>query len=513
MIPTRLPAAQKHKRAFTLVEVLIATIVLGLGVLGLSALFAGAARQQQSSAELSRAVVFSQNAASFLRPKLGQLISTSSTGPTLANGVWDALMTDMTDNLLRSRLALTPGSASLFFSADGIKTTYVSSDVSSPPGPIYYYGTTFSPSPGVTARLFDPVLPHSRVVPDNNLRVRVDWGAPSGGGPGPGPGPGPIGGVVFQPDTDVLIPDPVVAAYDATGQIPEFIWLFPGGVNPNKSIVSFPNPVGGPDPYVKMRLGGMTGEKARIEEVNLGSLYTSGDALKTVVVDSYNWLNDQVVSINDRLLYEYDETFPGDKRPTTGYSVLYRVRPNGIGAEAAVITYALRPLAIPDLDDDELQFIPPETPQSYPDDSILREVPATLAYDRDSGTYLIMAKDPLDNWITDPGQILMMSSEDGVASVLPNSTDYGADAPVRVLTRRRVPGSVMGAGGQTVNVGVLNDSPRLNRATPIASLTGGTNIKDIHVWGVQPIVRSLGRDRTEWKITPIDIRIFNFTND
>lgn len=50
------------KRAFTLIEVLIAVIIIGLGMIGISALFAGAAKQQQSASQLSRSVTASQNA-------------------------------------------------------------------------------------------------------------------------------------------------------------------------------------------------------------------------------------------------------------------------------------------------------------------------------------------------------------------------------------------------------------------------------------------------------------------
>lgn len=48
-------------RGFTLIEVLIAVIIIGLGMIGLSALFAGAARQQQIVALSSRAATAAQN--------------------------------------------------------------------------------------------------------------------------------------------------------------------------------------------------------------------------------------------------------------------------------------------------------------------------------------------------------------------------------------------------------------------------------------------------------------------
>lgn len=47
---------------FTLIEVLIAVIVIGLGMIGISALFAGTARQQQLASQLTRSTTASRNA-------------------------------------------------------------------------------------------------------------------------------------------------------------------------------------------------------------------------------------------------------------------------------------------------------------------------------------------------------------------------------------------------------------------------------------------------------------------
>jgi prepilin-type N-terminal cleavage/methylation domain-containing protein len=55
-----LPRNQVHP-GFTLIEVLIAVIIIGLGMIGLSALFAGAARQQQLVSQSSRAGTAARN--------------------------------------------------------------------------------------------------------------------------------------------------------------------------------------------------------------------------------------------------------------------------------------------------------------------------------------------------------------------------------------------------------------------------------------------------------------------
>ena len=66
MIRTRRGAA-----AFTLIEVMLAVTVLGLGVLGLFALFAGAAKQQVDSARLNSALRFARSVEAITRERLG----------------------------------------------------------------------------------------------------------------------------------------------------------------------------------------------------------------------------------------------------------------------------------------------------------------------------------------------------------------------------------------------------------------------------------------------------------
>ena len=51
-----------RRDAFTLIEVLIATFIFALGILGLLALFAGAAVQQQAASQVTNSV-FASNAA------------------------------------------------------------------------------------------------------------------------------------------------------------------------------------------------------------------------------------------------------------------------------------------------------------------------------------------------------------------------------------------------------------------------------------------------------------------
>ncbi|RMH26047.1 MAG: prepilin-type N-terminal cleavage/methylation domain-containing protein, partial [Planctomycetota bacterium] len=73
-------------RGFTLIEVMLAVVILGLGILGLAALFAGAARQQQTGAQIRQSVQIALNARTALARKLG---SVEGIGPgDLPEGQW-----------------------------------------------------------------------------------------------------------------------------------------------------------------------------------------------------------------------------------------------------------------------------------------------------------------------------------------------------------------------------------------------------------------------------------------
>ncbi len=69
------PAAHVARRlaGFTLIEVLMAAFVLGLGVLGLAAMFAGAARQQQLASQVTKSVSITQSADSMISDRVGKL--------------------------------------------------------------------------------------------------------------------------------------------------------------------------------------------------------------------------------------------------------------------------------------------------------------------------------------------------------------------------------------------------------------------------------------------------------
>lgn len=61
------------RRAFTLIEILIAVVIIALGMIGLAALFAGTARQQQVASTLTKSITASKNAESIAVEKFSTL--------------------------------------------------------------------------------------------------------------------------------------------------------------------------------------------------------------------------------------------------------------------------------------------------------------------------------------------------------------------------------------------------------------------------------------------------------
>jgi len=122
-----------QQNGFTLIEVMMATVIMALGILGLLALFAGTARQQQVSSEATRSLLITSNARAIMGSAVGRLddaidnAGLSTPGGPLASlnpDVWYP-MTSIGNTLMTT--ALTPkviGSAApgaLFFLTEAIE--------------------------------------------------------------------------------------------------------------------------------------------------------------------------------------------------------------------------------------------------------------------------------------------------------------------------------------------------------------------------------------------------------
>ncbi len=90
----RMTRIQRLGRAFSLIEVLIAILILALGLLGLGAVIPVVVREQRVASEATRGVIAANNARAYLlgRPDINRLVGVKSAGrPTAAGGVEDGM--------------------------------------------------------------------------------------------------------------------------------------------------------------------------------------------------------------------------------------------------------------------------------------------------------------------------------------------------------------------------------------------------------------------------------------
>jgi prepilin-type N-terminal cleavage/methylation domain-containing protein len=464
--------ARTQKRAFTLIEVLVATIILGLGVLGLSALFAGAATQQAGAAAVSRSVAFGQGGLAIIGRRIGELVGKAGLTP-LPDGTWDALTSDDADGVLRSQFALTPTTQGFFFRQDAGRGTL-----------------RVLQNANITTNVPVTEFEHTRVDP-RTVAIRVIWGDSRSLAP-----------ITKFYRLDENDPNPAVQQWLAGDtDPPTFINLHPNG--DSGGLLN-----GNPNDVLRIRhnIFSATGELAEIQgRITSPAGVTPPNGPRwgfvTINVEPYQWLNNVVASVNDRLSYVKSETVPGGRLPVMGYAVLYRELP--IGVEATIFTYALRALSAPRNQRDEQPFIPPDTRNDFQnDEAVLREVAVNLGRDATTGQYYITPADAEDNWIVEPGQILLMSSVAGAGSVVGGAgvpLDPGADTPVRVVTVRTVDGE---------RRAILDDSPRIGSRSVHDRVNSDTQTTEIHVWAVAPIVESRSSDATDWQLTPVEARTF-----
>ncbi len=474
-----------RNRAFTLIEVLIATTVLGLGVLGLIAVLAGSATQQRAATMQNLSVGIATNAEDVLTKQLGR---PGGNFVTIRDGQWTPSYMDPVTNYLTVfpgyLLINEPPPSGPIMNAGFVPGGIISGDLP----PTNNQTATYTASSPSTFYIDNPIaeLNHRRINLQSGFVITVEILSYTSGTTIDST---PIEVVFTAPPPPSLLND-----YGNQDKITitGVVSGFGGGVG--TSILTF-------DRRERNASG-----RARIDSFNFA--LDSTQFVNSISISGYDWRNDQLMSLSDRLVTEPDETMPGGKRPILGYSAL--LRRTSASTQMCFITYSLRALARPTKIDDlgkrGFAFIPPDTELSVETlDSVLREVEVQLGYDQESKRYFIEIDSNLEDsvgWALAQGQVLMMSSRFGVLGQTPDPSDPGADFPVRVLRRL----TVTDLGGSTLIRAYLDRSPRVNGRSPIVDLVTNDYREPIHVWGVYPVVKSL-TDETEWALTPIEARV------
>jgi|GEM_PF-6979322 len=461
------------RRAFSLVEVLIATTVLGLGTLGIIAILAGSATQQQTASMQNLSVGVAKNAQGLLRTMLGRPGSRFS---LIREGQWTAVAMDQVTNYLTvfPGYLLAPGPVQL----DPLFDAGFDAGRSLPSSPteVLNNGNYKANSPGgvyVTNRVSE--LAHRRVDLESGITVTFELLRYDS-----------ITRMLSSAGTIEFIQPQTVLNSDVQALFKSSPGNFGASVQFNRREQS---PVG----------------RARIESFNIP--LSAGEFINKITISPYFWRNDQLVSLNDRLITEPDTQFPGGKRPIIGYSAL--IRRVDSTTQLCFFTYSLRALSTPAEVDETgkrgFAFVPPDTLTDVAnDEGVLREVPVQLGYDANLQRYffeIATTDEALYGWAIDPGQILMMSSRDGVIANTPD--DSGAQFPVKVLSRRTVNGKIRA---------MLDHSPRIKSPSGVSGRSPLTDLvtpgarQQVYVWAVQPVVASR-TDQTEWRLNSIEARV------
>lgn len=468
-------------RAFTLVEVLIATFIIALGVLGLLALFAGAARQQQTATQVTLAATAARNAEAIIGNNFGRLQNAA-----FAAGEWRPLPIA---SVQYPYLTVNPncdpqGPYFLVDSLDPLPRNlyqWTESQTIVSPRPGVFEFTNNNPPPEFARDLRD--IGQRRIDPESVfIQVEVWYDPPIG----TGVQTRTIYNYYRVPGGDYYNSGTGNSLYDFT----------------RDGVDSISQPPGRQDFITLDCQFSCTGtQPARIWAMRIDAVspYPNLAHIERIDLVSYKWRNDQLVSLGNRIINRFDPSAPDQLRPDLAYSVLFRRIDTT--SQMCVFTYQLTPGS------GSARFVPPET------ESILygveryrrpplRRADVDLRYDLQTKSYYISldenaAEESL--WVIAPGQVLLAAQQ-------LNPIGPGADAPVKVVRReRRVNGS---------NVewrGYLSDSPRsANNSLLTFSQRDSGQAARIAVFGVNDVVQSL-QDNSEWRLKPLEAFVFQVT--
>jgi len=472
----------RSDRGFTLVEVLIATFIIALGVMGLLALFAGAARQQQTATQTALAGVVASGAEAILEQKLGMLQRpTDADGrpldEKLRSGVWYPIPLEKNpldeDNpaLVLNPITDSPdcsGTRFLVVKARS-ETLYSQSDTNLLALPGIAGFKNGSPTDALEMiRDFS----HRRVLADS-LRVRVTVRNAAGQAivlsyfrKAP-PTPPELNYAADQPNSSRFV-FPLNGEPSHAG---------PSGIDPDYLIVDTRDPT---------RVGPNETALASIYEMEIGAVRENKATqyIESVEAEEYEWKTERIVSLRDRV------------RKDVSYSLLYSQDESG--GRMAVVSYQMTP------DSGSAVFVPPErcsqdfSQSSREKNPPLREAELELRYDKVALAYYMTVKGDNDKfrWAIAPGQLLIVAGVENSPSG--RIEDMGSENAVRVARQERTERGELRA--------YLDDSPRRRGVSLLKPDSEGP--QDVRVFGVNDVVTST-KDQSRWRLKPLDVRFIS----
>lgn len=474
-------------RAFSLMEVLIAAFLLALGTLGLLALLAGAARQQQLTTLETRAAFAANNTFALASASVGELEPlTGSANPAVPDGVWQFAVsgsnaagadaedfaigiTDSTGNL-RNFLVSVPTDLVLY---DRPQTGPGSTNV------IPDFNNSFP--------LFDNGLRSFPVgsIDTTSLELAVEFVDTDATNPGP-----PVTRIFRRPPTTLNPPNDNAQEFTPGDQNNiDVRGLFLDGVNPATQPA-------GTVPYLQIDRSksnpdidaALVGPNTGILESWIGSNLGGTWVIDRIVAKGYTYRSSRIASLGERVLPNREGV------PQLSYAAVYRTRPTG-GGQLALLSYSITPAdrltneSITDFVTSEggSIFRPRETQNDIDSDSApLRVVDLDVGFDDDERAYFVESTDEDAEWALRVGQILLMQGEDS-----PSPSYLGADDSVEIV---RV---AERASASDPLRAYLNDSPRVNRRATV-----GTNqsVSERTFLGIQSVIEDA--EGRIWRLNP-----------
>ncbi len=482
------------RNAFTLIEVLLAVFIIGLGSIGLFALFAGVASQQTRAAELTRAVGQAQGLLGAMEGRVGPIgewkdgigvpFSDPVFGEPLVRGVWyptfsyydDAdpslsLNPRATNNLLRGRYFVSPKVEAEVFSNPAVFTGASYQPATGMMG----NGTFFSTDPAASTLYAGAQLvrlPHTRAalgtVEIEFWKSDILTGAES---------------LAFAVSDLPLVP--LVSHNDLASQSEAGVdYLLPEGAMPGEPQVRFF--------YAERPTGSAYSSLAGINQFDLSSVLTPGFEWISSIRIRYAHRGDRLLGLGERLVTVPDDTRPSGRRAIAGATAMYRITPRG-RSQFVTIAYTVNPLGR------EGDFVPPERPTATGEEAtngLLRvsEDEYSLVYDETRAEYYMTWNDNDDLALVE-GDIVIVGGQLN-PPVNSNINVYGADDPVTVSR-------VLTIGNE--QRAYLNDTPRvLGRSMGVGS-TGGSPVDIFRVFTLRREVEVTDANdvTSRWELRPV----------
>ncbi|HBS29394.1 MAG TPA: hypothetical protein DEB06_08085 [Phycisphaerales bacterium] len=450
-----------YRPGFTLVEVLIATFVIALGVLGLLALFAGAARQQQVASLTSRAHAHARNAESILGVNFGNLRNTSN---NFIPGVWYQLpMQDqfhyLTVNPRRATggaYFLTPSEASPRL----VWTVLNFDDADVPVTPDPGNGGIVDLAADAGVRRLDPAsLSFLVTLIDTGTRQTV----------------------TLPPYVRTPALEPQYTDRPETSGVASYM---PGGLP-----TSQPGQADADYIRVNLELAANGTTPARVLDMNIRAVDPAGTLVIKSIVAFYRIRSDELVSLRDRVLFQPDQAAPNGERPVLAYSVLYRTV--GSLTQMAVVSYSLT------AGSGGAEWIPPERLsdiQRDPQPTPVRGVRLRLGFDKDRQAYYLTNEGPEEQsaFALAVGQIILIAGT--------NAANPGADAPVTVVGQQRLNNQLRAYLDRAPRSGGRNILPAQRREND--------QLQNVIAFAVNDVAVSLDNDSSEWRLRALSATVY-----